>query len=135
MTDRSGIASTRSSGLRNPELSTRRSFLEGLRVPEFHSEMRGELLQAFLENTNRQGVLYSKMDRALSKSRSRSSLGTAPVDSEMEDYGKGEASGSGSGSGSGEEEAGTDEEEEEEEEPVVPTRKGKERERGWRKGE
>ena len=137
---------------RSMDRGSRQSFMDGLKVPELYSDMREELMQGFLSATNYQAKEMRKLDRSISKSRSRSSLRTAPVESEMGDYDEGEASGSGSGSGSGsfedeeggegeegeeghEGEEGIEEEEEEEEEPVVPTRKGKERERGWRKGE
>ena len=115
---------------------SRQAFMEGLKVPELYSDMREELMQGFLSETNYKAKEMRRLDRSISKSRSWSSLGTAPVESEMGDYDEGEASGSGSFEDEEGEEGNEGEEgAEEEEEPVVLTRKGKEREREWRKGE
>ena len=58
-------------------------------------------MQGFLSETNYKAKEMRKLDRSISKSCSRSLLGTVPVESEMGDYDEGEASGSGSGLGSG----------------------------------
>ena len=66
---------------RSMDRGSRQSFMDGLKVPELYSDMREELMQGFLSETNYKAKEMRKLDRSISKSRSRSSLGTAPVDS------------------------------------------------------